>query len=60
MSRVAHSSRADTTDGTAGTVRAVELGSRNLERIADLVYRLFEQDLLRAQERAGLLSSRWR
>jgi hypothetical protein len=36
------------------------MSARDLERLAERVYRLLERDLLRSQERLGRLSARWR
>lgn len=37
-----------------------DMSARDLERLAERVYRLLERDLLRSQERLGRLSARWR
>ena len=42
-------------DALAATVKPAEL-----EQLAELVYRLLRQDLIRAQERRGETLERWR
>jgi len=46
---------ADMPDALAATVKPAEL-----EQLAELVYRLLRQDLIRAQERRGETLERWR